>query len=121
MIGAGGERSGLRLVAKHADIWASPTFTAEDFRRKNAILDEHCAALGRDPKEITRSAQVFFTAEEPAAGGEPARHPGPSGARELIAELIDAGAEHLILGSPGMPCVQWVADEIIKPVLADIA
>ena len=121
MIGAGGERSGLRLVAKHADIWASPTFAAEDFRRKNAILDEHCAALGRDPREITRSAQVFFTAEEPRAGGEPARFPGPSGARDLIAGLIDAGAEHLILAALGMPSVQWVADEIILPVLADVA
>jgi len=43
MIGAGGERSALRVVAQHADIWASPTFTAADFRRKSAVLDDHCA------------------------------------------------------------------------------
>lgn len=121
MIGAGGERSGLRLVAEHADIWVSPTYTVEDFRRKSAVLDEHCAALGRDPREITRSAQVLFSAEEPPAGGEPARFRGPSGARELIAELIDAGAGHLILGTLSLPSVQWLADEIIKPVLADVA
>lgn len=67
MIGAGGERSALRVVAEHADIWASPTFTAADFRRKSAVLDDHCATVGRSPAEITRSAQVFFTAQEPSA------------------------------------------------------
>jgi hypothetical protein len=53
----------------HPDIWASPTFTAADFLRKSAVLDHHCAAIGRDPAEITRSAQVFFTAQEPPAAG----------------------------------------------------
>jgi alkanesulfonate monooxygenase SsuD/methylene tetrahydromethanopterin reductase-like flavin-dependent oxidoreductase (luciferase family) len=115
MIGAGGERSALRVVAEHADIWASPTFTAEEFRHKNAVLDDHCAAIGRDPAQITRSAQVFFTAGDPPADS---RFPGPAGARELMAELIDAGARHLVLAALGMPSVQWVADEVIEPVLA---
>ena len=116
MSGAGGERSALRVVARHADIWASPTFTAAEFRRKNAVLDEHCAAIGRDPADITRSVQVFFTAQEPAAPG--ARFPGPAGARELIAELISVGARHLVLSPVGAPSVRWVADEIIQPALA---
>lgn len=116
MIGSGGERHGLRIVAEHADIWSSPTFTAADFRRKNAVLDDHCAAIGRDPAEITRSVQVFFTAQEPSSGT--ARHPGPAAARELLAELIDAGARHCVLACIGMPSVRWVADEIIRPVRA---
>jgi hypothetical protein len=116
MIGSGGERHGLRIVAEHADIWSSPTFTAADFRRKNAALDAHCAVIGRDPAEITRSVQVFFTAQEPTSGT--ARHPGPAAARELLAELIDAGARHCVLACMGMPSVQWVADEIIRPVRA---
>jgi alkanesulfonate monooxygenase SsuD/methylene tetrahydromethanopterin reductase-like flavin-dependent oxidoreductase (luciferase family) len=115
MIGAGGERSALRVVARHADIWASPTFTAADFRHRSAVLDEHCVAIGRDPAEITRSVQVFFTAQEPAAPG--ARFPGPAGARELIAELISAGARHLVLAPVGAPSVRWVADEIVRPAL----
>jgi alkanesulfonate monooxygenase SsuD/methylene tetrahydromethanopterin reductase-like flavin-dependent oxidoreductase (luciferase family) len=116
MIGSGGERHGLRIVAEHADIWSSPTFTAPDFRRKSAVLDDHCAAIGRDPAEITRSVQVFFTAQEPTSGA--ARHPGPAAARELLAELIDGGARHCVLSCIGMPSVQWVADEIIRPVRA---
>lgn len=102
MIGAGGERSALRVVAEHADIWASPTFTAADFRRKSAVLDDHCATVGRSPAEITRSAQVFFTAQEPSADGS-SRFPGPTGARELLTELIDAGARHIVLGPIGAP------------------
>ena len=116
MIGSGGERHGLRIVAEHADIWSSPTFTAADFRRKSAILEDHCAAIGRDPAEITRSVQVIFTATEPSGGT--ARHPGPAGARELLAELIDAGARHCVLACLGLPSVQWVADEIVHPVRA---
>lgn len=117
MIGAGGERTGLRIVAEHADIWSSPSFTVDDFRRKSAVLDEHCAAIGRDPAEIVRSAQVFFGTEEPAPGA-PARRHGPTGARAYIAELINAGARHIVLGAVGAPSVRWVADEIIKPALA---
>jgi hypothetical protein len=116
MIGSGGERHGLRIVAEQADIWSSPTFTAADFRRKNAVLDDHCAAIGRDPAEIIRSVQVFFTAQEPSSGT--ARHPGPAAARELLAELIDAGARHCVLSCIGLPSAQWVADEIIRPVRA---
>src|SRR5438309_8669399 len=57
MIGGGGERVTLRSVAKHADHWnvlGGPRVLA----RKGAILDEHCAAVGRDPKTITRSANM---------------------------------------------------------------
>lgn len=116
MIGAGGERVGLRVVARHADIWASPAFSPDAFRHQSAVLDEHCAAIGRDPVEITRSAQVFFTAQEPAAAAT-ARYPGPAGARDMIAELIAAGATHLVLACVGMPSVRWLADEIVRPVL----
>jgi alkanesulfonate monooxygenase SsuD/methylene tetrahydromethanopterin reductase-like flavin-dependent oxidoreductase (luciferase family) len=115
LIGSGGERTGLRLVAEHADLWTGTGIDVADFRRKSAILDEHCAAIGRDPKEIGRVVQVMFTAEEPAnASG--ARVPGPSGARDQIAGLIEAGATHVVLAPFGAPSLRWVADEIIRPV-----
>ena len=116
MIGAGDGPSALRIVARHADIWVSPAADVPDFRRKNAALDQRCAAIGRDPAEITRSVQVIFTAQEAPPGGS-SRFPGPAGTRELLAGLIAAGARHLVLGPIGAPSVQWVADEIIRPVL----
>ena len=57
MIGGGGERVTLRIVAKHADhwnCWGGPGVLG----RKGKILDEHCAAVGRDPKALLRSANM---------------------------------------------------------------
>ena len=49
MVGGGGEKKTLRLVAQYADacnVFGSP----EGIARKYAILDAHCAAVGRDPR-----------------------------------------------------------------------
>jgi alkanesulfonate monooxygenase SsuD/methylene tetrahydromethanopterin reductase-like flavin-dependent oxidoreductase (luciferase family) len=120
MIGAGGERAALRVVAEHADIWASPTRTADEFRHKSTVLDEHCAAIGRDPKEIVRSVQVFVDSGDAGATGSQvaSRFPSPAEARELVAELIGAGARHIVLGAIPLASAQWLADEIVEPVLA---
>ena len=56
MIGGGGERKTLRMVAQYAD--ESNLIAAKaDLPRKLAALDEHCASLGRDRAEITVSWQ----------------------------------------------------------------
>ena len=47
MIGGGGEKKTLRIVAEYADIW-NVFGTPETVARKDAILREHCAAVGRD-------------------------------------------------------------------------
>lgn len=57
MIGGGGEKVTLRIVARHADhwnVWGGPDVLA----RKGALLDAYCRAAGRDPKSITRSANM---------------------------------------------------------------
>ncbi len=57
MIGGGGERVTLRLVAKHADhwnVWGGPATLAH----KGKILDQHCAELGRDTKALRRSVNM---------------------------------------------------------------
>ena len=51
LIGGGGERKTLRLVAKHATIWHS--FAEGDvLDHKLEVLRGHCADQGRDPAEI---------------------------------------------------------------------
>ncbi|MGB3283992.1 LLM class F420-dependent oxidoreductase [Mycolicibacter algericus] len=57
LIGGGGERKTLRLVAEHADMWHSFT-DADTYPHKAAILAEHCAALGRDPATIEHSTAL---------------------------------------------------------------
>ena len=60
MIGGGGERKTLRITAEHADIWHG-FGDPETIRHKHLVLDDWCAARGRDPLEIERSAGVAFT------------------------------------------------------------
>ncbi len=54
MIGGGGEKKTLRIVAQHADMW-NLFGTPETVARKDAILREHCAAVGRDSATIERT------------------------------------------------------------------
>jgi probable F420-dependent oxidoreductase len=57
LIGGGGEKKTLRIVAKHADIWHSFSDSAT-LERKLGILAEHGAAVGRDTGEIEISTEV---------------------------------------------------------------
>ena len=49
LIGGGGERKTLRIVARHADIWHGFGDVAT-IAHKNGVLDEWCAKEGRDPE-----------------------------------------------------------------------
>lgn len=57
-IGGGGERRTLRIAAQFADGWNVPFIPPEEFARKSAVLDDHCASVGRDPSEIRRTVNV---------------------------------------------------------------
>jgi alkanesulfonate monooxygenase SsuD/methylene tetrahydromethanopterin reductase-like flavin-dependent oxidoreductase (luciferase family) len=57
-IGGTGRRRTLRIVAEHADVWNAPGGSPSEVAELSAVLDEHCAAVGRDPTEIRRSVQV---------------------------------------------------------------
>src|SRR6185295_12016278 len=57
MIGGSGERKTLRMVAELADL-CNIGGTAGVVGKKLAILDEHCAAVGRNPADIKRTAMV---------------------------------------------------------------
>ncbi|HEX5012866.1 MAG TPA: LLM class F420-dependent oxidoreductase [Candidatus Limnocylindrales bacterium] len=85
MIGGGGERKTLRLVAQYADacnVFGGPTA----INHKYEVLREHCAAIGRDPAEIERSTlQGVHLSRESTAE-----------VVDRFGELSDAGAQHLI-------------------------
>ena len=92
MVGGGGEKKTLRLVAQYAD--ACNVFgTPEAIARKYAILDAHCAAVGRDPAEIERSTlQNVRVSAGGARGAET-----PAQVVDRFGELSDAGAQHVIV------------------------
>ena len=96
LIGGGGERKTLRVVAEHADVWHS-FGDAATLTRKSAILDEHGAAVGRDTARLVeRSVAVSRPPQEQAAA------------------FVDAGATLLTVGVSGPEydlslASQWVA------------
>ncbi len=57
LIGGGGEKKTLRMVAEHAHIWHSFS-DAATLERKLGILGEHCATVGRDRGEIEISVEL---------------------------------------------------------------
>jgi probable F420-dependent oxidoreductase len=66
LIGGGGERKTLRVVAEHADVWHS-FGDLDTLTRKSAVLDEHGAAVGRDTAALVeRSVGVSAPPEDVA-------------------------------------------------------
>ena len=57
-IGGAGEKRTLRTVAHWAQHWNMIPPSVEAWQHKRAVLDKHCAAAGRDPREIMTSVQI---------------------------------------------------------------
>jgi alkanesulfonate monooxygenase SsuD/methylene tetrahydromethanopterin reductase-like flavin-dependent oxidoreductase (luciferase family) len=57
LIGGSGEKRTLRIVARDADIWNGEG-DPQTYAHKSAVLDEHCAAIGRDPRSIRRTVGI---------------------------------------------------------------
>jgi F420-dependent oxidoreductase-like protein len=115
MIGGGGEKRTLRLVARYADM-CNVTGDAATLARKISVLHRHCADLGRDPAEIavtwmtplilTTSAQNTAEMREMLAASLPAEETSgftvgqPHEIPALIAGHIEAGADEVIFSLP---------------------
>jgi probable F420-dependent oxidoreductase len=83
LIGGSGPKVTLKLVARYADMWHS-FGDADDYKRKNDILLEHCANEGRDHTEIERTWGAQGGLDSAGADA-----------------LADAGVQHLIQGIGG--------------------
>ncbi len=97
MIGGGGEKKTLRMVAQYAEewnVWATPEIMAH----KASVLDQHCETLGRDPREIQRSAAaLLFLCEDEARADElrarGIERPSLIGTVDQLGEQVAAFAE----------------------------
>lgn len=83
LIGGSGEKVTLRITAQYADLW-NGSGPPDNHRHKNAVLDDWCRKVGRDPREIERTVSV--NADD----------------LERLDDYVAAGANHLIfrLGAP---------------------
>jgi F420-dependent oxidoreductase-like protein len=92
MVGGGGERKTLRLVAQYADacnVFGGPTALQHKFQ----VLAEHCQVVGRAYDEIERSTLQRVAV---AAGGA-GNALSPTQVVDRAGELSDVGVQHLIL------------------------
>ena len=111
LIGGGGERKTLRLVAKYAQ--ACNLFDTPELPRKLDVLRAHCEREGRDYDDIEKTVMTPFTV-------------GPDGERAdeflgALRRLADLGVAHV----HGRPAHAWdlkqidVLGERVIPVVAD--
>ena len=71
LIGGGGEKVTLKLVAREADIWNNLAGSQPDLAHKIDVLKRHCDDTGRDPDEIVKSQQCLVTIAPDEARAKP--------------------------------------------------
>jgi alkanesulfonate monooxygenase SsuD/methylene tetrahydromethanopterin reductase-like flavin-dependent oxidoreductase (luciferase family) len=135
VIGSSGERKGLRLVARHADIWhqwLGPD-EVDVYRHKSGVLDRHLEEAGREPSSVERHVGGRVVIRDSAAeaqhvfDGQVALHGwGPDmtsfawvGTPERIAEWVgryrDAGIDGFspsVAAPLDLESIERLADEV---------
>jgi F420-dependent oxidoreductase-like protein len=106
LIGGGGEKKTLRLVAQYAN--ACNLFAGPELERKLDVLRQHCADVGRDYDEIEKTVMMPFD-----LGGDGEK------ADEVLAELqrlAGLGVQHVhtrAVGDDPVKHVQTIGDKIL--------
>jgi F420-dependent oxidoreductase-like protein len=112
LIGGGGEKKTLRLVAQYAQ--ACNLFNSDELERKLDVLRGHCEAVGRDYDEIEKTVMTRLD-------------PGPDGERidDLLAELerlAALGVSHVhgqVPGAVSIAPLELLGTRVI-PVVASL-
>ena len=118
MIGGGGEKKTLRLVARYAD--ASNLFGDPDqLRHKYRILAEHCEAVGRPFDEIERTTLQSVSLFAPNAWQSTTE--SPDQLVDRFGRLGDAGVQQVIINTADVhdpDAIALLATEVM-PQLSD--
>jgi F420-dependent oxidoreductase-like protein len=120
LIGGGGERKTLRLVAQYAEATHQTTSDPEVFRHKMDVLRGHCERLGRNYDEIER----FCTLEVKPSRGAPGRIADAPVLLERIDALADAEVQGVFLVLPDVTepgVIERFGSEVIAASRAPVA
>ena len=107
-IGGVGRRRTLRMAAEHAAVWNAPGGSPEEVTELSAVLDGHCADVGRDPAEIRRSVQIRVPADV-------------AGLVEQVAGFTEVGVTEIILIVAADPVAQAERVAAMLPELRGLA
>src|SRR5690348_7330188 len=64
LIGGGGEKRTLRILAKHGDIGHWFGGPLDDLKRKREVFEQHCAEVGRNPSDVMLTLGVGMVLSE---------------------------------------------------------
>lgn len=118
LIGGGGERHTLRLVARYADWWNFNSCTAKEYARKVVILKKHCDEVGRNFTEIKLTYSAWLSIAEISSQlmRAPQRHIIAGNASEVIRELkqfCEIGVTHFILKFPNLSTINYFISAVM--------
>jgi len=113
LIGGGGEKKTLRLVAQYADVWNSTDSEIDVLTHKLDVLRRHCDTVGRDIADIRKTVGLF---EDPFADVD--------GYLKKLERLAELGVDMINTGPvPGSPdpagFVKRFGDEVM-PRMSEI-
>jgi F420-dependent oxidoreductase-like protein len=112
LVGGSGEKKTLRLVAQYADACNLFATTPEEVAHKLAVLDQHCADLGRDPATIERTMIL---------GGDPLAD--VDAFVDGLAAYAAVGIETVSISAPDLERADWVREvgRLVVPRVADLS
>jgi alkanesulfonate monooxygenase SsuD/methylene tetrahydromethanopterin reductase-like flavin-dependent oxidoreductase (luciferase family) len=121
MIGGGGEKYALRVIAKHADWWNCPFTSVQKFDHKLHVLKNHCKEIGRDPSTIRKTYFGFLSISNDPS--KLTRREGlhviagtPDDVSAEIQRFVDLGVDYFIFRFLDFPELDS-ADLFLKEVL----
>jgi alkanesulfonate monooxygenase SsuD/methylene tetrahydromethanopterin reductase-like flavin-dependent oxidoreductase (luciferase family) len=118
VIGGGGEKRTLALVARYADWWNFNSCTVEEYAHKLAILKEHCERIGRDPSEIKLSyLSTASVSDDPSrVQRHPTKHFIAGSTEEVIREIErfhEIGVTHCMFRFLDVETVEHFAEKVV--------
>jgi alkanesulfonate monooxygenase SsuD/methylene tetrahydromethanopterin reductase-like flavin-dependent oxidoreductase (luciferase family) len=112
-IGSSGEKIGLPIVGRRADVWNTSYGDDATWRRKRSIVDAAATDFGRDPSQIASCVTVAGELPDSGAASE--------AWVERLSHLADLGIEHVVLdfGHPldAEPALRF-GEQVITPMRA---
>jgi F420-dependent oxidoreductase-like protein len=129
LIGGGGERRTLRILARHGDIGHWFGGQLEDLKQKKSVFEQHCADVGRDPSEVTiligvgivlaqndREARAITDALPPERRAMIRVMSTADEAAEFLRPYLDARFGGFTLNNPTLPTPEAIgrAGELIR-------
>ena len=128
LVGGGGEKRTLRLLATHGDIGHWFGGNPDDLKRKKVIFEGHCDVVKRDPSDVllTVGVNVVLVEHERDAKAILDRIPAerramviaatPAQAAEMLGRYVDMGFGGFTMSNQTLPTHESiaVAGELIK-------